>query len=154
MIVRAALAADIPQMMALAAQSPTAAHWTRSDYARIFTSMPVGANRTALVAEDSKHQIFGFIVANAIADEWEIENVVIAPGSQRLGFASKLVQALIDIAKSKNAAHISLEVRSANHPAIALYEKFGFLRSRVRKNYYTNPSEDAVILGLELPAKL
>lgn len=153
MIVRAAVEVDIPQMMALADQSPTAAHWTHSDYARI-TSLPAGANRTALVAEDSEQKILGFIVANAIADDWDIENVVISPRSQRLGLASQLVKALINIATRKNAARMSLEVRSSNQPAIALYEKFGFLRTGVRKNYYTNPSEDAVILRLELPLKL
>ena len=158
MMVRAATESDIPQMMALAAQSPMAAHWSPSDYARIFaTSSNEYANnlavvRTALVLETSKNRLAGFIVGGVLPGEnqWEIENVVVASHSQGSGLGSQLLQALLGIARIKNAHRMTLEVRRSNAAAIALYAKFGFREIGHRKNYYSNPSEDALLFGLDL----
>lgn len=158
MMVRAATESDIPQMMALAAESPMAAQWSPSDYARIFATgsteyaNSLGVVRTALVLESSENQLAGFIVGLLLPDEneWQIENVVIASGSQRAGLGSQLVQALMGNARSKNSRRMTLEVRSSNAPAIALYLKCGFREIGHRKNYYSNPSEDALLFGLDL----
>ena len=151
MHVRPAHQSDIHQMMVLAEQSPSAAHWTHADYAQIFPrSKDSHYVRTGLVAEDSK-QLVGFLVANVVSNEneWEIENIVVAAEFQRSGVASRLLRELLAIAKAQNALRISLEVRASNVPAIGLYRKLGFVEAGRRKNYYSSPSEDGVILELE-----
>jgi ribosomal-protein-alanine N-acetyltransferase len=149
MRLRTATESDIPQMKLLADDSPTAAHWAISDYDRIFTVKP---KRTAIVAEDSEKRVTGFIVGISIPcdDEWEIENIVVANAHLRTGGASKLLQELINLAKQEKARRIFLEVRESNAPAIGLYRKFGFEQIGIRKDYYSNPTENAVILALNL----
>lgn len=149
MRLRPALQSDIPQMKSLAEQSPSAAHWAFSDYDRIFAIQP---KRPALVAEKSAQEIVGFIVGISLSaeDGWEIENIVVASAHQRLGVGSKLVGKLISLAKQEKTRRIFLEVRESNAPAIALYGKFGFAKIGIRKNYYSNPTENAVILALNL----
>ena len=94
----------------------------------------------------------GFIVGNSVPSEgdWEIENVVIAIAHQRAGIGSILLSEFINLARKENARRIFLEVRASNSAAIGLYRKFGFAESGVRKDYYANPAENAVILSLTL----
>ena len=61
-----------------------------------------------------------------------------------------LVNRIISVAKEKNCKIIYLEVRSKNNAAINLYEKCGFIRSGLRKNFYTNPTDDAFIMELNI----
>jgi [ribosomal protein S18]-alanine N-acetyltransferase len=149
MRLRLALQSDIPEMMSLADLSPAAAHWPLSAYARIFAAQP---RRPALVAEDSAQKIVGFIVGISISaeDGWEIENIVVASAHQRAGVGSKLLWEFINLANQEKTRRMFLEVRASNASAIALYGKFGFAKIGIRKNYYSNPTENAVILALNL----
>jgi ribosomal-protein-alanine N-acetyltransferase len=152
MRLRPAVESDIPHMMALAQLSPSAAHWTPDDYGRIFTSV-TGAKRTALVADAPQSQeMIGFIVGNSIPDDdqWEIENIVVANAHQRAGIGSQLLRELIHLARKEGANRIFLEVRESNRAAISLYRKFGFAAAGLRRDYYSNPQENAVILRLSL----
>ena len=152
MNLRPAVEADIPQMIALAKKSPSAAQWSDARYKKIFSQTNTNHAGLALLAEESD-QPLGFIIAQTIpGNAWEIENIVVAPDSQRSGIASQLLRELLIRAKAQNATRISLEVRASNIPAIGLYRKFSFVEAGRRKNYYSNPSEDAVILELQLPS--
>src|SRR5438045_1667193 len=103
MKIRAAAESDIAAMMEVAKESRTAAHWTRAAYERIFTSAPDDLRYIALVAEESRGKLVGFIVAREVADQedWEIENVVVAKAERRQGFASALVAELLKRARGK-----------------------------------------------------
>ena len=76
-------------------------------------------------------------------------NVAVTADYRRRGIAEKLVLALVEELKKKGSHALMLEVRASNAPAIALYEKLGFLQVGCRKNYYRNPKEDALILRKE-----
>ena len=80
-----------------------------------------------------------------VLDEGYIDNVAVRPDCRRQGIASALLGAFERFAQA-HLAFLTLEVRASNTPAIALYEAHGFVREGVRKNYYTNPREDAVIM--------
>jgi len=84
-------------------------------------------------------EIIGFIVFNIAADESNILNICINPKYQRLGFGTLLVRKTLN-----HVNNIYLEVRASNTPAINFYNKLGFKKISVRKNYYKN--EDAIIL--------
>src|SRR5581483_1751335 len=78
MLIRTAVPDDIPQIMSLAQQSKTAAHWKTREYDALFA--PEAPKRVALVACDEGKAVAGFIIARCGAEEWEIENVLVAPG--------------------------------------------------------------------------
>ena len=79
-----------------------------------------------------------------------MESIVAAPRGRRRGVASALLRAAVAWAGAVDARKLLLEVRVSNHPALSLYERFGFTRDGVRPHYYRNPDEDAVLLSLTL----
>ena len=139
-------------MMALEQQTPTAAHWTQPQYDSLFEPATEQASqRFAWVAEDQAEAedratpIVGFSVAHKIDDEWELENIVVSAASRRNGVATRLLAALIEHARSAESRRIFLEVRESNHGARVLYRKAGFDEAGLRKNYYKDPVEDAIL---------
>ena len=94
--------------------------------------------------------VAGYITYSVIIDEVQIANVAVHPDFRRKGIAEKLLRFLIDEAKESNMFVITLEVRNSNIPAIKLYEKCVFSNVGVRKNYYKNPVEDAILMNLTL----
>ena len=81
-----------------------------------------------------------------IFDEGHITNIAVHPDFRRNNFGDTVVENLIKIAKDKNIASLTLEVRSSNIAAINLYKKHNFSVEGIRKNYYQNPREDGYIM--------
>ena len=81
-------------------------------------------------------------------DGADIMNIAVRPEYRRQGLAEMLLQDMYAILKEKNQLWLTLEVRSSNAPAIALYEKEGFQTVGLRKNYYRSPREDAILMTL------
>lgn len=94
--------------------------------------------------------VVGYIGMWHILDEGHITNVAVLPEFRRRGFASRLMQDLIDYAKDSGIRSLTLEVRVGNLPAIRLYESFGFKVEGRRKHYYADNNEDALIMWLRL----
>ena len=90
--------------------------------------------------------ITGFCVMRMAGDQAELFQIAVCPDFRRNGTAEKLLSRGICWAREKNAESIFLEVRESNSPAIGLYQKLGFEKLGVRKNYYTQPVENAVIM--------
>jgi ribosomal-protein-alanine N-acetyltransferase len=139
--IRSAALNDVPTILAIEQQWPSAAHWTSEQYKKLVTGGVV------LVAEEAG-KLCGFVCANAVASEWEIENVVVAAEFLRRGIANELVRALIQCAENEAASAILLEVRESNLPARGLYEKHGFRELGRRPVYYRDPMEDAILYAL------
>lgn len=91
-------------------------------------------------------KIAGYAGMHGVCGEGYITNVAVFPLQRRNGVGRQLVRALAGYAKSSGYAFVSLEVRKSNMPAIALYQSEGFVPAGVRKNFYTHPCEDAVIM--------
>jgi ribosomal-protein-alanine N-acetyltransferase len=88
-----------------------------------------------------------------VIDEAHIITLAVHSEHRRKGIGEKLMTRLLNEAVKRGAQCASLEVRASNEPAMRLYEKFGFVRAAVRKAYYPDNKEDAVIMWLyELPA--
>jgi ribosomal-protein-alanine N-acetyltransferase len=143
--VRAATLTDVPSILALQHQAPTAAHWSEAQYQALFNAE--APPRITLVIEEAK-TFHGFIVARAAVVEWEIENVVIASPARKRGLGSQLLSQLLDTAKAQNAQSVFLEVRESNSAARGLYEKAGFVETARRPSYYSSPPEDAILYQL------
>lgn len=90
-------------------------------------------------------RILGFLIAQHLAPEWELENLVVAPNARRKGLGKRLLEALLDAARKTNSTSVFLEARESNAAARALYEQAGFEQAGRRAFYYTNPSEDAIL---------
>ena len=88
----------------------------------------------------------GMVIA---VDEGQITNIAVHPDHRGQGYGLAVTQALIKHAKASRLATITLEVRASNTPAIALYRKLGFAEVGRRKNFYTRPTEDALIMELK-----
>lgn len=91
-------------------------------------------------------QVLGYVGMMYVLDEGYISNVAVSPEHRRLGIADALINALIDRANEKDLSFVTLEVRKSNVPAIELYIKNGFSEVGLRKNYYTKPTEDAILM--------
>ena len=99
---------------------------------------------------DEKNEITGYVCGRFIFETAEIDRVVVDEKYRGKGFAKSLINEFEKIAKSKGAFEILLEVRRSNIPAISLYEKCGFEKISERKDYYRNPTEDAIIMRKEI----
>ena len=101
-----------------------------------------------LVAEEDG-EVAGTVGSQSVMDESDIVNVAVPPDHRRKGIAAALVAELVEALKKRESRCLTLEVRASNEPAKALYEKLGFTQVGLRKNYYRNPKEDALILRKE-----
>lgn len=101
-----------------------------------------------LVAMEDDH-VAGYIGSQTVIDETDMMNVAVHPDFRRRGIAEMLVNTLVKHLKDMGSRCLTLEVRTSNAAAIALYEKLGFQEIGRRKNYYRNPKEDALILRKE-----
>lgn len=102
-----------------------------------------------LVAERAGAAV-GYVGCQTVLDEGYITNVAVLPAARRQGVARALLGALTEQAARQGLAFVTLEVRASNAPAIALYEGAGFRPAGVRRRFYTQPTEDAVLMTLRL----
>lgn len=85
-----------------------------------------------------------------VADQAHINNLAVRPELRRRGVGSQMLQAVIAEARKLGAATLTLEVRRSNVAAQRLYLRAGFREEAVRKSYYTQPVEDALVLSLKI----
>jgi ribosomal-protein-alanine N-acetyltransferase len=147
MRIRRADETDLPQLMAICEVASSDAHWTPQQWTDIFRRQtPV---RLAWIAEciaGNSVQDVGFLVAQNCGPEWELENIAVLPGFRRRGVGLGLLSVLLAQARAARAERILLEVRASNLSAVRLYNMSGFQTLGVRRDYYRNPAEDALIL--------
>ena len=101
-----------------------------------------------LVAEQDG-AVCGYVGSQTVLDETDMMNIAVHPDCRRQGIAAALIEELVSRLKERGSHILRLEVRESNTPAIALYNSMGFTQLGIRKNYYRNPKENALILGKE-----
>ena len=99
------------------------------------------------VVEDA-NGVVGYAGVWLVYDEGQITNIAIRPSARRQGFGAKLTSALIEECFKRGMHEIFLEVRISNLSALSLYRQLGFTVKGMRKNYYSEPKEDAYIMSL------
>ena len=151
--IRSATLNDVSAILAIERQAPSAAHWTSEQYNNLLGSgVVLVAEQAAEESSKESGKLSGFICAKAVANEWEIENVVVAAAFLQRGVANELLRDLIQHAQKRAASAILLEVRESNRPARRLYEKHGFREVGRRPSYYRAPAEDAILYALRFDA--
>ena len=107
-------------------------------------------NRNArYIVARSGEAIVGYAGLWLMVDEAHITTVAVHPDHRRLRIGERLLQRLFEIAVAMSAEWLTLEVRASNLPAQRLYEKYGFRRAGVRRRYYSDNNEDALIMWTE-----
>ena len=94
-------------------------------------------------------EVLGYVGSQTVFDEADMMNIAVKESARRQGVARALLEALISGLAKNNVKTLTLEVRTSNEAAIALYGAFGFAQVGRRKNYYFHPTEDALILKKE-----
>ena len=90
--------------------------------------------------------LVAYVIVSRYVDAWHVMNLVVAPEHQRQGIATRLLVALLDRTAEDASRGFTLEVRVSNDAAIKLYESMGFRAQGVRRGYYTDNREDALIM--------
>ena len=98
-----------------------------------------------IVAEGPAGQVLGYAGLHVVLDEGYIDNVAVRPECRRQGIGDRLLEVFCRFGQA-HLAFLTLEVRPSNAAAVALYEKHGFQEAGRRKDYYTDPTEDALLL--------
>lgn len=137
-LVRTATERDYPAIARIQQASPEAAQWPVGDYSgfRILLAMLPGERGPAAAGFCAWRQ--------SSSDEAELLNLAVDPASRRRGVATALLEALDREAKG----NLFLEVAEPNHPAIALYEHHGWVRTGVRKGYYGQGNVNAIVMQM------
>ncbi|HEX2293568.1 MAG TPA: ribosomal protein S18-alanine N-acetyltransferase [Gaiellaceae bacterium] len=118
--------------------------WSRSMFAGEIakqSSICLGA-----VDADEDERLVGYLIISRYADAWHVMNVAVDPAHRRRGVATKLLNRLFELTETDDRRGYTLEVRVSNGDAIKLYEGLGFVARGIRRGYYTDNREDALIM--------
>jgi ribosomal-protein-alanine N-acetyltransferase len=145
-LIRRATAADLPAVQRIEVEqfaNPWSGEYYAAELANSFSHF--------FVAENARQQgaLVGFLLFWRLAGELELHKIAVASAWQRQGLASRLLDFFIQTGRSWGSERAVLEVRASNIPAIRLYEKFAFHCLGRRRDYYSNPWEDALVYAMD-----
>jgi len=103
-----------------------------------------------VVIHKSLERVIGYIVYWKVRDEVQINNIAVHPDFKRMGIGEAILRDVIEAGVEEGVHYVSLEVRPSNLAARKLYAKLGFEFIGLRRHYYSNPDEDAIVLCLSL----
>ena len=121
--------------------------WSRS----MFASELAKPTSICLGAYDGT-ELVGYVINSRYVDAWHVMNVAVDPDRHRRGVATALLERLFELTADDERRGYTLEVRVSNEGAIRLYERLGFEARGIRRGYYTDNREDALIMWREAPA--
>lgn len=141
LIIRKGTGEDVDAMEALERQC-FLTPWSRESLLYDLTENPLAVYFAAEIGG----RLVGYAGVWIIVDEGHITNVAVSPDYRRLQIGSALIKTLLQVTGEAGVCAHTLEVRAGNGPAIGLYKKFGFKEAGVRKGYYEDDGEDALIM--------
>ena len=115
--------------------------WSRSMFASELAK-PTSICLGAFEGQD----LVGYVINSRYVDAWHVMNVAVHPAHQRRGVATALLERLFEVTRDDERRGYTLEVRVSNEDAISLYERLGFEARGLRRGYYTDNREDALIM--------
>ena len=116
--------------------------WSRS----MFAGELAKPSSISLGAFEPEGELLGYLIISRYVDAWHVMNIAVAPSWRRQGIAATLLASLFDTTGDDESRGYTLEVRVSNAAAIQLYERLGFRPRGVRRGYYTDNREDALIM--------
>lgn len=126
--------------------------WTSEAFIREL-NLTISRSIVAKVAADfNRIVVAGYIIFWVIDDEAELQKITIQSNFRRQGLASVLIKEMFNLLKAEKCRYCVLEVGSSNESAIRLYHKFGFSIKSIRRQYYSETGEDALIMEADIGA--
>ena len=117
--------------------------WSRS----MFAGELAKPSSVCLGAFDAQRDVLiGYLIISRYVDAWHVMNVAVEPSERRRGIAQQLLERLFELTANDSRRGYTLEVRVSNKNAIRLYERLGFQARGLRRGYYTDNREDALIM--------
>ena len=117
--------------------------WSRS----MFAGELAKPSSVCLGAFDAQRDVLiGYLIISRYVDAWHVMNVAVEPSQRRRGIAQNLLERLFELTANDSRRGYTLEVRVSNENAIRLYERLGFEARGLRRGYYTDNREDALIM--------
>lgn len=151
-VVRRAVAAEIDRVVEIERGAAEASHWSSAVYAKYVDRTRDQLFHRCLLVATVDEGVTGFTVGSFLEGNQAavLESVVVDATWRRKGIATALCAAIADWARGEGARAVELEVRAENDAARAMYGRLGFVESGRRKDYYSNPVDDAVLMRLRL----
>ncbi len=138
---------DVPAAAVIERSAPDP--WNEKQLAEELAS-EFARNLVLCEVQDGAERILGLCSAQTAADEATLNAITVDPAARGRGCGAFLLNALLRELAAEGVAEVYLEVRTRNAPAIALYEKTGFVRTGVRKRFYKAPPDDAITMKKDL----
>jgi ribosomal-protein-alanine N-acetyltransferase len=136
--------ADLPQVIAIERRAfPTP--WSLAMFV-----LELSKSSGVCLAATVEGRVTGYVVCSRYADVWHVMNVAVDPDHRRRGLGRALLEHLLG--EVGEDAALTLEVRRTNTPAMRLYERLGFRPAGIRRRYYQDNGEDALVMWRNLPA--
>jgi len=149
--IRKARKGDIDRIIDIERSWQHLSHWSIDSYYRLLNDDSFTSSFVAEIEGDNgRPSIVGFVIFHIAADLSEIYNIAVEASHARSGIGHELMKAAFHESGRRKDRKVILEVRKSNSPAINFYLKFAFKITGERKNYYSNPIEDAYIMELEI----
>jgi len=149
--IRKARKGDIDRIIDIERSWQHLSHWSIDSYYRLLNDDSFTSSFVAETDGDKgRSNIVGFVIFHIAADVSEIYNIAVESAHARSGIGYELMKAAVQESGRRSARRVILEVRKSNNPAINFYLKFNFTVTGDRKNYYSNPVEDAYIMELAI----
>lgn len=142
MIIREMRPEDISSVMTIERAS-FSDPWSQSEFEKCLSFRDT---YLFLTAESDDHEVLGYVCYFSSGEEADIANVAVRKEARRSGVGYALMSKAVLYAQKSGVLRLFLEVRASNAPAIRLYEKCGFKAVGIRKGYYTDPNEDAILM--------
>jgi [ribosomal protein S18]-alanine N-acetyltransferase len=136
--------ADLDEVMAI--ERTSFRHPWSSNF--FLEELQVACARSILAQLNDK--IVGYVLFWLLPESVDIHNIAVHPAFRRQRIGQALLQQVVEQARSRNSSRVTLEVRVSNIAAQKLYESVGFVSQGLRKGYYSDDGEDALIMALEL----
>ncbi len=135
---------DLPQVMEIEEES-FSVPWSKEGFFTFLTR-----EDTMFLAVEEKGEILGYCGTLIVLDEADVLNVVVKRERRREGIGYFMMQSVMILLKEQGVRILHLEVRKGNSEALRLYERVGFVRDGLRKDYYSDPTEDAILMSMSI----
>ncbi len=131
---------DLDEVLAIERKSFPSA-WSRGSYERELRN-----DNSFYFTARCEGELIGYAGMWIIFEEAHVTTIAVKSEYRHRGLGKRLLSLLVDLARTRNADRLTLEVRTGNKPAIALYEQFGFERKGLLPNYYGDTGEDGIVM--------
>jgi len=142
--IRALREADLPRVLEIEGVC-FSVPWKESTFRAL-----MGRTDTDLFVAEAEGHVVGYAAAWTVFDQAELGNVSVAPVARGHGMGGALVDTVVERVKERGAREVFLEVRESNLTAQAIYRERGFTEIGRRRSYYTQPTEDALVMRLRV----